>query len=142
MKHILIIFSLLLTSVSWSKDVDYNSGLKQYEVGNYLKAIDIWKPLAENGNAQAQFGLATLYLYSADYRIPSSEKNIKLGIKWLKKSAEQKYVDAMGMLADFYERGFQVNKNIQKSMEIRKEAAETGDGLAIYNLAISYLNGN
>ena len=24
MKHLLIIFSLLLTSISWSKDVDYN----------------------------------------------------------------------------------------------------------------------
>ena len=76
MKNLFIIFTLLLTSVSWSKDVDYNFGLKQYEAVNYLKAIDICKPLAENGNAQAQFGLATLYFYSAGYRIPSSEKNI------------------------------------------------------------------
>ena len=60
---------------------------------------------------QKQFGLATLYLYSADYRIPSSEKNIKLGIIWLKKSAEQKY-RCNGMLADFYKRRFQANKNI------------------------------
>ena len=141
MKYLLILSCLLFTSVGWSEDVEYNSGLKEYQAGNYIKAIDIWKPLAEKGNAEAQYGLATLYFYSEDYRIPSSE-NIKLGMKWLKKSAEQKYVDAMGMLAGFYERGFQVNKNIQKAMEIRKEAAGTGDGLAIYNLAISYLQGN
>ena len=29
MKHLLIIFSLLLTSVSWSKDVDYNDLVKR-----------------------------------------------------------------------------------------------------------------
>ena len=29
MKHLLIIFSLLLTSISWSKDVDYNDLVKR-----------------------------------------------------------------------------------------------------------------
>ena len=29
MKHLLIIFSLCLTSISWSKDVDYNDLVKR-----------------------------------------------------------------------------------------------------------------
>ena len=46
MKHLLIIFTLLLTSVSWSKDVDYNDLVKReadglyYERTFYKRCID------------------------------------------------------------------------------------------------------
>ena len=54
MKHLLIIFSLLLTSVSWSEDVDSNDSLDQTEEvmeeqNNYKQIPDIsTQPLITN----------------------------------------------------------------------------------------------
>ena len=51
MKHLLIIFSLLLTSVSWSKDVDWNNLVKRDGL-YYEKFNDI--PFTGNSIGQGQ----------------------------------------------------------------------------------------
>ena len=42
--------------VSWSQD--FQKGLAAYESGDYATAIREWTPLAEQGDADAQVGLA------------------------------------------------------------------------------------
>ncbi|RMD65384.1 MAG: sel1 repeat family protein, partial [Alphaproteobacteria bacterium] len=39
----------------------YEDGMAAYEDGDYLRAVKIWRPLAEAGDANAQYGLGKLY---------------------------------------------------------------------------------
>ena len=39
----------------------YEAGLECYNAGDYRRAFDIWKTIAEQGNAGAQYGLGFLY---------------------------------------------------------------------------------
>ena len=45
--------------VSWSADLQ--EGAHAYHSGDYEIALREWKPLAEQGNAYAQYNLGTLY---------------------------------------------------------------------------------
>jgi TPR repeat protein len=40
---------------------DYQSGLAAFDRGDYAKALTEWRPLAEQGDAQAQHGLGMIY---------------------------------------------------------------------------------
>ena len=53
--------ALLLGSagVSWSQD--FQKGLAAYESGDYATALREWKPLAKQGNADAQYNLGLMY---------------------------------------------------------------------------------
>ena len=62
MKQLLIILLLLLSltaSPIWSADFD--KGVQAYENGDYATALTEWAPLAEQGNANAQFNLTQMY---------------------------------------------------------------------------------
>jgi TPR repeat protein len=39
----------------------WDDGVEAYEAGNYQKAFRIWKPLAEQGDAEAQYSLGSMY---------------------------------------------------------------------------------
>ncbi len=39
---------------------DFDSGLSAFLDGDYQRAREIWQPLAENGDAQSQFGLGMM----------------------------------------------------------------------------------
>ncbi len=39
------------------------SGIQAYKAGDYKKALEIFKPLAEQGSAAAQLNLGNMYLY-------------------------------------------------------------------------------
>ena len=43
---------------------DLEDGLAAYEVGDYQKAFRLFKPLAEQGYADAQFNLGLMYAYA------------------------------------------------------------------------------
>jgi TPR repeat protein len=67
---------------------------------------------------------------------------IETGIEWIRKAARKNYPDALGMLAEFHERGqLSFPKYLEKAFKFRKRAADTGDGLALFNLGVAYLQG-
>ena len=47
--------TLLLGSVSMSWSADFQKGLTAYDRGDYATALREWTPLAEQGDARAQF---------------------------------------------------------------------------------------
>lgn len=53
--------SILLANSSILYAQDFEVGLAAYEKNDYVAALREWRPLAEQGNADAQFVLALMY---------------------------------------------------------------------------------
>ena len=75
--------SLLLIS-GMAVAADFNKGLKAAQSGDFKATLTEWMPLAEQGNANAQFNLGLIY-YSGN----GVAKNDKTVVNWLTKAAEQ-----------------------------------------------------
>jgi TPR repeat protein len=68
-------------------------GLSAFANQNYSKTLLLLKPLAKEGNAEAQCIIGNLYHLGLGV-----EKDIEKAIKWYIKSAQQGYVIAMNNL--------------------------------------------
>jgi len=56
-----IVFTLCLLVWPAPVQADWASGADAYAQGDYATALKEWRPLAEQGNAQAQLNLGGLY---------------------------------------------------------------------------------
>lgn len=61
MRFIFTLAAMWLALSAATKAQDYNAGLEAYRAGDYETALAEWRPLAEQGNADAQFGLGLMY---------------------------------------------------------------------------------
>ncbi len=82
----LILPVLLLTLLIWNPaySADFQKGVDAYNSGDYATALREWKPLAEQGNAGAQFNLGLMY--GDGQGVP---QNYKTAIKWFRLAAKQ-----------------------------------------------------
>jgi uncharacterized protein len=55
----LLLMSLHLPAVSWVGK--YEEGYRAFHRGDYATALQKWKPLADEGNADAQLSLGAMY---------------------------------------------------------------------------------
>ena len=90
---------------------------------------------AENGDKVAQLALAQTYMNKSDI----TDK--KLGLKWLKKSANQSFVPALKALAKIYETGNITPKSYEKAFLTYKSAADLNDPSAQYQVGRMYQAG-
>jgi len=81
-------------------------GVNAYLRGNYATALRQFKPLAEQGDAWAQYWLGRLY-----YRGEGVLKNYKTALKWYRLAAEQGFTDAQYQLGVMYHLGRGLPKN-------------------------------
>ena len=59
--------TLLLGSAGMSWSADLQKGLTAYKSGDYATALREWKPLAEQGDARAQYNLGQMYYNGEEY---------------------------------------------------------------------------
>lgn len=104
-----------------------------------LMLIDKLKVNAENGDAQAQYELACLYSYGDT--IEGAQLNFEEALKWLRKSAKQKYPPAFNAIGLAYENGEGVKRDLKKALKWFKKASDAGDVVALRNLASCYKYG-
>ena len=57
---ICLTIAVLLGSAGMSAGADFQKGLTAYKSGDYATALREWKPLAEQGNADAQNNLGDI----------------------------------------------------------------------------------
>ncbi len=136
MRKIIAVGAVLIIGIVPSAHAGFEQGETAFTRGDYASAYREWMPLAVKGDAQAQWGIAHLYLQGLGVR-----QDVELGAEWAKKSAKQGYVEALSLLAGMYARGVGVPKDVAKAIQLRKRAAATGDALAQYNLALAHLRG-
>lgn len=79
---------------------------KAYYNREYETAFDIFKPLAQQGNAEAQYRIGWMYIYGLGiYR------SYPDAVDWLTKAANQGIPEATHQLAQMYDLGLGVEKN-------------------------------
>ena len=94
------------------------------------------KPLADNGNANAQYNMGVLY--DEGYGVKQDYAKAR---GWYEKAAAQKYAKAEHNLGIMYQSGHGVQKSSAKAAEWFKRAAEHGESAAQNNLAVLYVRG-
>ena len=79
---------------------DFSKGLAAYNVGNYATALEEWKPLAEMGNASAQYKLG--YMYKTGKGVPL---DYGAAVVWYHLAAKQGNASAQSNLGFMYKTG-------------------------------------
>ena len=87
-------FTLGLTAPAWA---GFEEGEAPYNRGDYATAIREFRPLAEQGDAYAQFNLGLMY--DNGQGVP---QDYAKALQWYRKSAELGYADAQFNLGNMY----------------------------------------
>ena len=84
----------------------FEDGLLAYHRGDHQAAMEIWRPLAEQGHAPAQYSLGLLY-YRGEGVLPDPKR----AAKWYHKAADQGDPDAQLNLGLMYAQGDGLKRN-------------------------------
>ena len=129
MKHlarfILIVFiAAIFLGIAGCAGPNYRKGVKNYKPENAAAAVKELKPLAEQGNADAQFNLGSLYYQG--WGVPQDYKE---AAKWFRKAADQNHVYAQATLGTIYAEGVQgvIEKDYPQALMWFIFAASRGD---------------
>ncbi len=112
------------------------AGHEAFTSGDFKKALEVWKPLAEKGNSQAQFYLSTLYSNGEGI-----EQDVFSALSWLTSSAQAGYSAAQFNLGNRYYHGRWVEQDHLRAAQWWRKAAEQGVPQAAYNLGSLYYHG-
>ncbi len=73
-RTICLTLTLLLGSVGTSWGADFDKGVDAYKSGDFATALREWRPLAEQGHADAQYSLGLMYamdmVFQRTIRVP------------------------------------------------------------------------
>ncbi len=103
-----------------------------YDRGKYAVALELWQPLAELGDPDAQTGLGNLYL--GGYGVARDEA---AAMAWFRKAAERGDANGQFSLASLY----YGRKEYSPAASWYRRAAEQGNPLAQIRLARLYAEG-
>lgn len=115
---------------------DMSQALAAYQAGHYQEAYRLWAPLAEQGNANAQYNLGLLYRHGRGV-----EQNDRLALVWFSRAAQQGLLDAQYNTGLMYMEGRGVAVSKRDALEWWQLAAERGHAAAQHNLAVLYAYG-
>ena len=116
---------------------DYSEGLEAFDSGDYAGAVELWRPLAMEGHAQAQLNLALMYYEGLG--IPEDRAQ---AAGWFRKAADQGVGTAQFSLGLMYFRGRGVEQDSGEAARWFRMAAEQDDAEAQVNLGILYGTGD
>jgi TPR repeat protein len=129
----LVLSIACLTTPAWA---DFETGMDAYERGNYATALSEWRPLAEEGNAQAQLHLGRLYHQARG--VPQDSTTAR---QWYEKAAAQGYASGQNNLGSLYADGKGVPKDETKGVQWIRKAVEQRDANGQASLGKMYRNG-
>ena len=98
--------------------------------------IELFKKVAEQGDAIVQYNLGERYYYGRGF-----PQNYSEAAKWYRKAAEQGDASAQFSLGFLYAKGQGVPQNYSEAAKWYRKAAEQGQASAQYNLGVLYKNG-
>ena len=128
----LLVGCWLATACASVPQADFDDGLAAYERGDYATALWEWKPLAEQGDARAQYNLGVMYDHG--YGVPLNDKE---AVKWYRKAAEQGYASAQYNLGFLYYSGYGVPQDYVLAHMWFNIAASQGNETAIKHRGIA-----
>src|SRR5262245_39885542 len=118
-----LVFSFVcLAAPAWA---DFQAGMEAYKRGDYATALREWRPLAEQGDAGAQFYLGIMYGKGLGV-----EKDDMQSRRWHEKAAGQGEVHSQFVLGGLYEQGRGVPQDYVQARQWYEKAAAQGDILS------------
>jgi TPR repeat protein len=131
---IAVVLSIICLAVpTWA---DYKAGEDAYNRGDFATALREWRPLAEQGDARAQYNLGVLYRKGRG--VPQDDVQAR---RWYEKAAAQGQAKAQYNLGTLYLNGSGVPKDYQQALRWFRMAADQGEALAQTKIGIMYDDG-
>lgn len=112
-------------------------GTAAYREKEYAKAAELWRPLADSGDAAAQHFLGTLYAEGKGV-----EQNDGTAFMWFQRAANQGNAAAQYNVGASYAAGTGVAKSDTEAAKWFQRAANQGMVFAQLNLGLLYAAGN
>lgn len=129
------VLSLLLIAGSVVA-ADYETGFNAYSEGDYATALSVWKPLAEAGDKNGQFGLGLLYANGWGVDLNDDE-----ALKWYGLAAGQGHGEAAYNLGVMNANGWGVPQSDDGAFKWYSQAAASGFTIAQISLGKMYAIG-
>jgi TPR repeat protein len=107
MRKFLSAAAIVFTLAGAAQAQDFDKGWDAYDAGDYATALQEFRPLAEQGDAIAQFYLGLFYRVGKG--VP---QHFKEAVKWYRKAAVQGNASAQNSLARRYQLGEGVPQDI------------------------------
>lgn len=104
-------------------------GMQAYRSQKYQRCRTLWQPLADDGMARAQSGLAHLYANGMGV-----EQDPAQAFSWTLRAAEQGLAQAQNNLGWYYEHGLGIERDLDAALHWYRQAAEQEDSVAQTNL--------
>ena len=115
---------------------DYKTGMDAYNRRDYVAAYKTWQPLAEQGDAGAQYQLGVMY--AGGEGVPQDDSE---ALRWYHMAAEQGNAVAQRELGLMYSTGEGVPQDDVEATRWFRKAAEQGEGTAQLFLSDMYAAG-
>ena len=131
--HRILLFLVLILSAASIAYADINEAYSALEKENYTQAFSIFKQYAEQGDAEAQYALGTLY-----YEGKGINQDIQQSVNWMQKAAEQGLADAQLALGDLYFNGEGVKQDYDTAVKLYLLAANKGNVDAHFNMGYMF----
>jgi TPR repeat protein len=129
----LVAAALLAASTSSVSAQSVRAGIEAWQHADYSKAVEIWRPLAEKGDVDAEFNLGQAYRLGRG--VPT---NLAAAQTWFERAAAKGHVDAQTTL------GLMLFENGDRAGGARwlKQAAEKGEPRALLVYGTALFNGD
>jgi hypothetical protein len=128
---ITLVLSIICLAVpAWA---DFQAGMDANNRGDYATALREWQPLAEQGDALAQYNLGVLYRKGRG--VPQDDVQAR---QWYAKAAAQGQAKAQFNLGTLYFNGEGVPKDYQQALRWFRLAADQGEARAQTKIGIMY----
>lgn len=118
-KSFLLIVFVLFAFTYFHQDVQARNGLSFEQA---QKLINMFKPRAIKGDANAQFIYAAVLFDTARYQADYQE-----AAKWFTRAANQNHIHSLQMLYNMHYHGLGIRKDRHRAMEYLERAAYLGD---------------
>ena len=132
-----LVLSLSLTAPVAAGPLE--DGQAAYYRHDCAAARQLWRPLADQGNASAQHKLGTTYEFGGDFGC--GPHDYFEAAKWYRKAADQGNVDAEDELATFFYTGRGAGKDYVEAIKWFRKAADQGFANAQLFLGLMNYNG-
>ena len=129
----LVLSSFCLSMPAWA---DFQAGMTAYDSEDYATALREWQPLAEQGDAQAQYHVGLLYHKGRGVSQDDAQAR-----KWYAKAAAQGQAKAQFSLGTLYFNGEGGPKDYQQALRWFRLLANQKEALAQTKLGIMYDDG-
>jgi uncharacterized protein len=132
----LITLVLLMRLADAAAAGPFDDGQAAYDRGDYATALEVWRPLADHGDAAAEASLGAMY--ASGTGVPQDNA---MAVTLYRKAADQGLAGAQHNLGVMYDYGRGLPQNYSAAVVWFRKAADQGHPDAQYNLGVMYADG-